>query len=412
MKLTEGKTIKGKLSFVPNKTKDLENLIIKELYIDSSKWYIDEIKVKKGNWIVASKKRDQDLEWKVTGDNQQLMSGHAKRENDFLFAENQTFSVEVKIKRLAFEFDIEKAIYNISKNMPDFKFSNRQPIFKPGSGNALEISTFDAHFGKLAAEFETGYRNYDLKIAAKDYKYGYQNLINWSLPFQAEKAFVPIGQDIFHIDNMAGKTTRGEHTMDVDGRVTKVAEVVLEVMLQMIYELRRLHPVKIIWSPGNHDYFASYMLCMTIKEHFKNDDFVEVDLSQKKVGKNIHKCELWGKTLVGFTHRIVNRHALWVNELAQSFPNEWSKSVFREWHYGDQHKKKTIHVSTETVGGVNLRQLTALSPVDKWHTENLFTDAIPGSEGYMWSKTKGVFLNMISWTGQYEKYRNKLINQK
>jgi hypothetical protein len=64
------------------------------------------------------------------------------------------------------------------------------------------------------------------------------------------------------------------------------------------------------------------------------------------------------------------------------------------------------------MGGVVLRQLTALSPVDKWHTDNLFTDAVPGGEGYIWNKTKGVTANFMAWTGQYEKYRNKLTKSK
>ena len=51
-----------------------------------------------------------------------------------------------------------------------------------------------------------------------------------------------------------------------------------------------------------------------------------------------------------------------------------------------------------THGGVICRQLTALSPIDVWHFENLFTDAVPGGEAYLWSKTKGIFSNFVAWT--------------
>lgn len=65
----------------------------------------------------------------------------------------------------------------------------------------------------------------------------------------------------------------------------------------------------------------------------------------------------------------------------------------------------------DTQGGVLLRQLTALSPVDRWHFENLFTDAIPGGEAFLWDKDYGVFTNISAWTGQYEKNRNKLVKK-
>ena len=51
-----------------------------------------------------------------------------------------------------------------------------------------------------------------------------------------------------------------------------------------------------------------------------------------------------------------------------------------------------------TEGSVALRQLTALSPIDFWHYENLFTDAVPGGESFLWSKTNGVFANFTAWT--------------
>jgi len=112
---------------------------------------------------------------------------------------------------------------------------------------------------------------------------------------------------------------------------------------------------------------------------------------------------LWGNLLVGWTHRIVGRYNTWSNELAQAFPELWGKSKFREWHHGDQHKKHNVKiVPLFTSGGVVCRQITALSPVDKWHFENLFTDAVPGGESFLWSKDVGVFANFMVWTGQYE----------
>lgn len=402
--------------------------IIKEHEIDMNLFYVYSFRVKKGSWDTAAKKRDQELSWtneiqktetkdskgKVTGtkykDNIQMMQGYSKHYPEFMVHDNKNNSIEVTFKRKPIEFDLIQSYENIIKNMPAFPYTRRKPIFNPGSGNALELSTFDAHFGKLAAEVETGYRNYDLKIAHHDYKFVADDLINYALPFEPELCILPVGQDIFHMDNMAGHTTGGSHTLDVDGRVTKVNDVVFATVVGIILKLRKLAPVKIIWSPGNHDHFASYMLCHSIAQYFRKDPRIEVDMELPKEGKEIHKCVLWGKTLVGFTHRIVGRHSNWANELAQAFPEEWAKSTFREWHHGDQHKKRTVKVHpVDTMGGVVLRQLTALSPVDKWHTDNLYTDAVPGGEAFILNKEKGVIANFMAWTGQYEKYRNELV---
>ena len=326
------------------------------------------------------------------------------RQSDSDQAESYTnYQIKVWLKKKI--ITLEESFKDIIKNIPTFEYSSKIPKFKPGNGIALELSTFDAHFQKLAWEQETGYRNYDLDIASKDYTYVNDQLLSWALPYAPEQIFYVIGQDLYHTDNMAGHTTNGDHTLDVDGRITKVHRKIFEITIQNILKARAVAPVRVIWSPGNHDYLASYMLCFAIEQYFREDQYVTVD-----IGYNPKKAILWGNLLVGFTHRIVGKHNVWSNELAQMFPDLWAKSVFREWHHGDQHKKQDVKaVPTYTSGGVLMRQLTALSPVDKWHAENVFTDAVPGGEAFLWSKTQGVFANFIAWTGQYENNRNKLV---
>jgi len=119
------------------------------------------------------------------------------------------------------------------------------------------------------------------------------------------------------------------------------------------------------------------------------------------LGENPRKARLWGTSLVGWTHMLTGRHQAWANELAQAFPEEWaaSKNGYREWQHGHKHKKgevKTFPIVTQ--GGVLMRQLTALSPIDYWHYDNLYTDAVPGGESFVMHKTKGMVANFTSWT--------------
>lgn len=327
-----------------------------------------------------------------------------------LQATNYQLKVEIYVERI---FSSKEDILQQYKELitelptvplPDIK--RRRGIVQ--NGIAAELAIFDTHFGKLAWKDETGYRHYDTKIASEDYSNVTNRCLDLINPYKPEKIFFIIGEDLYHIDNMASHTTQGEHTLDVDGRITKIHKIVFMNVRNAIYKASTMATVEGIWIPGNHDYLASYMLAFALKEHFKDNKRVNIDIDV-----NPRKARLWGNLLVGWTHRIVGKHTVWSNELAQAFPEMWGKSVFREWHFGDQHKKQNTKViPIFTSGGVLCRQMTALSPVDQWHTENVFTDAIPGGEAYIWSKETGVFANFIAWTGQYDTARNEIIDKK
>lgn len=399
--------IKGQVS-----NKDGSNpieIIMKKHNIDKNIWYVDSFKIKDGKWNTAAKKREQELTWTRETDNNgnpvQMMVGKSKHFPEFMMAENKTYSIEITFKRKPIENDILESFKELVKRMPKVeKFGRR--MNNSNNGIAAELTTFDAHIGKLADEMETGYRNYDTNIAIKDYIYTSQKNLDLITPHKPEKIFYILGQDLYHVDNMQAHTTHGSHSMDVDGRLPKVHKKVFTISRDNIANASKIAPVEVIWIPGNHDYIASYMLALALKAHFSNDPNITID-----IGENPRKARLWGNLLVGWTHRIVGKHNVWSNELAQAFPELWGKSVFREWHHGDQHKKMVTKVTpVATAGGVVCRQITALSPVDRWHSDNVFTDAVPGGESFLWSKDEGVFANFMSWTGQYEKHRKKLVS--
>jgi hypothetical protein len=394
------KTTKIAGAEIPKEVDDFAKL----LGVDQNIWEVSTYTIKDGRWTVCSKYRDQDLTFKDG-----VMDGHAIRKNDWIAVENKTYSISVTFKRKSVESNMKEIMQGIVDNMSSFGFPTlrkRKSIIEKGV--AAELALYDAHFGKLAWKNETGYRHYDVKIATQDYMYAAEKALDLIIPHHPEKIFYIIGQDQFHVDNMASHTTQGDHTLDVDGRLPKIIPIVFGTVRDIIYKACQVAPVEVIWIPGNHDYVASFSLGLILKEHFRLNPRVTVDVSE-----NPRKARLWGNLLVGWTHRITSKHTVWSNELAQEFPELWGKSFFREWHHGDQHKKQTVKVTPIfTSGGVVCRQMTALSPVDQWHSANVFTDAIPGGEAYLWSKTTGVFANYTIWTGQYDKNRNELVNKK
>jgi len=288
-----------------------------------------------------------------------------------------------------------EAIEALIKTIPRFKFSNFKPTnYGSRSGYAGIMALIDAHLGKFAWGKELNGRDYDLKSACEDYLYCTQENLSYMSPFKPEIIYYILGQDLMHTENYEGKTPKGGNILDVDNRLPKIIQKAKEVVLKSLYECRKVAPVEVLWVPGNHDMYSSLWMAHLVEEHFKDDKYLTVDL-----GPAVRKARLWGTTLVGWTHVLTGRHQSWANELAQSFPDLWAKSIYREWQHGHKHKKgevKTFPIVTQ--GGVLMRQLTALSPIDFWHYDNLYTDAVPGGEAFVMHKKKGMVANFVSWT--------------
>lgn len=302
------------------------------------------------------------------------------------------FHVAVWLRRKRTE-PLRNAIADLIAEIPKFKYS-AVPKFQVRSGVALEIAIVDAHMAKMAWAAETGRRDYDTKIAIKDYESVIEQSLATGSIYKPEKIIFVVGHDLMHIENYQGVTPMARHILDTDSRFQKVAKAAFEINMRAVYRCRSLAPVEVVWIPGNHDPHASMWICMLLEQHFKDDSHVTVDVSPMK-----RKARLWGNLLVGFTHEISGKQTSWANELAQAFPILWGQSKWREWHHGHKHKKNEIKVAPIlTHGGVLCRQLTALSPIDAWHFENLFTDAVPGGESFLWSKDQGVFANFTAWT--------------
>ena len=392
------------LGYVSGQAKSLEELL-KKAGVDLRIWEVETFEIKDSSWDVTMKNIKKDITYKdgkKKGVDKQTPGGDT--------VTNKQYYIKARLKKRTDYIEI--ILPDLIKDIGEYQFTHYIPKHNKGTGIALEMGLLDAHLGKLAWMSETGYRNYDLQISAEDYVYAVDKVLNWSSTEKLEKMFYIVGQDMFHVDNLKNHTTSGEHAMDVDGRLPKVIRKAQSILFESIHRCREVSPVEIIWSPGNHDSLQSLNFCLMLEQYFKDDKFVTVDVD-KNPGFTTRKARLWGNLLVGWTHRIVGKENTWGNELAQAFPELWGQSKLREWHCGDQHKHKVTKTMPEfTSGGVLIRQLTALSPVDKWHFENVFTDAVPGGEAFLWSKDNGVFTNYTAWTSQYELFRNELMNKK
>ena len=107
----------------------------------------------------------------------------------------------------------EKVNKFVEQHSPDYTPIARK---KQSDPHLLVINPADIHIGKYASHVETG-DEYNSEIAVKRVMDGIYGLINKSQGFQIEKILFCIGNDVLHIDNVYGTTTKGT-PQDTDGK--------------------------------------------------------------------------------------------------------------------------------------------------------------------------------------------------
>jgi hypothetical protein len=326
-------------------------------------------------------------EWKIT----------KKVVNFWDMGKHRNWQVKVWLeKRMA--TNIEEAMDRLVERIPKFEYSAYRPLAVQEhgkSGNMAIIANFDVHLGKLAWDVETGQGDYDMKISVEHFNHVTDTNLDRVRIFKPDKIIFILGQDMMHYENLEGVTPQGRNILDTDGRLAKLQDVAIDVTVNNIMKCRAVAPVEVILVQGNHDSTSSLWLSKVLRAWFREDKFVEVDCQPK-----LRKARLWGNTFIGLAHQI-NPTKMPYNamEFSTQFKELWAQADYRECLFGHKHKKNTWAVGQiATHGKMLFRQLTALSPIDFWHYENMFIDAVPGGEALVYSKDHGCIANFTEWT--------------
>ena len=272
------------------------------------------------------------------------------------------------------------------KAPPKPKLSKR----KKKDPHLLEVSIFDAHFGKLAWSPETR-SNYDLDLARKAWLNGVHDLVHKTSNFEYDRILLPIGNDFFHVNNKMMTTLSGT-PQDADGRLQKIFEVGEEAVINTVDYLRNIAPVDVLYVAGNHDETTSYFLSRVLKAYFSNDKDVSVDSSPQ-----MHKYYRYGVTMLGFDHGDKIKPAMLPMIMAHEEPQMWAETLYREWHTGHLHTKEdTIYQPSRTHAGVIHRRLPSISGTDAWHFGKGYNCNTRACEAYIFNKETGPTGHMTS----------------
>jgi hypothetical protein len=268
----------------------------------------------------------------------------------------------------------------ISEYSPRYEPIKRQ---KGKSPHLLIINPADIHIGKYANKKETG-EKYNSKVAIQRVLEGVEGLIQKSKGFDIDKVLFCIGNDVLHIDNVYGTTTKGTH-QDTDGKWWEHYELALGLYVRCVEILRQIAPVDVIHSMSNHDYQSGFHLAHTLKAWFRLADDVTFDVSVAH-----RKYYTYGKSLIGLEHgdgaKMDNLPLL----MAQEKPLLWSKTSRRYWYlHHIHHKVKHKWRDGKDFIGVTVEYMRSPSSADSWHARKGYTGAPKAVEGFLHHKEYG-----------------------
>jgi len=314
-------------------------------------------------------------EWDVTAKTEDGFDTHTNKQTKLKF----TFERKIPI---AVDDGISMFLKNRIKS-PKFKKIKRKP---PKDPHMLEISMPDAHFGMMAWEEECG-ENYDSKIASKLFVEAGKTLLNRSAGYNIDQIVIPIGNDLFHMNDITGLTPKKKNKLDVDNRIAKVFNYVLNAYTDLIAFCREYAPVSVIWVKGNHDPESSYYAAKTLEYYYKGEGAEDVVFD---TAPEPQKHIVYGKNLVAWTHGDEEPHRDLPGVMLGKWPLDTGKALFREWHLGHFHKKKEMFsvLGDEMRAGVRIRIIPSLSAKDYWHTSKGYM-SIRSAEAYLFSKDNG-----------------------
>lgn len=293
------------------------------------------------------------------------------------------FQVKAKLKRrtIADDLSLQKEVLMEEMKLYSPKVEKKEYDFKD-SNCMLEISLFDLHLGKMANQAESG-ENYDIKIAERRVKKAVNELlkrVNLSL---VKKIFLPIGNDLIHIDNMKA-TTFNDTPVETDTRFHKLVKTARRILIEIIDELSLIAPVDVVVVVGNHDTTVTWMLGEVLDAWYANNPNVQVNNAPK-----LRKYYKFGKNGFQLTHGDIEKHMDLGMIFATEQPKLWSDTEFRFCQLGHFHKQKKInYISMDSHQGFQIQILPSLSATDRWHANKGFL-GLKQAKAFLYHPTEG-----------------------
>lgn len=264
------------------------------------------------------------------------------KDNEDVIKRIKSGQIKVHLKQKKFEFTEESMNELLEK-------ANIKPVWVDESvdkpSGLLELTLTDMHMGKNTYA---------------DYKPQQDKIMRWIRSKEWEEILIPIGNDLFHWDNVNGTTTAGTQ-VGFEPNLELAWEDAIKFYFPIIEEaIRKSVDVYIPYIKGNHDATLGWAFSKMMEKTFPQ---ANVDTTI-----NNYKLHTWKQIAIGLSHgnepKDFNKYSKIFNDL---YRIELAKAEVREIHLGDKH-----HQMITDEFGIVTRGLSTASKLDNWHYNNGF----------------------------------------
>lgn len=349
-----------------------ENEATIEIHSDSSQTSTQKIRLKnselKNPRDIMAKHGYNNLDWELLSCKNSIWNAQST-EKGTIDLYSSKITVKPKFNGITFD-DIEKHFKNLKPS-----FIGKQHFTK---GNKIfELPIMDLHIGKLAWIDDSG-ENFDSKILKKIYLEVISQVYEKIKDEEFDYILFPVGNDLLNIDNLEGNTTGGTR-QDNDGRLHKMFNLAVDLMVETIAKLQEIAPVKVIFVAGNHSKMAEFYITRYLEAYFRNCKDITFD--SRPIKRKYHR---YGNTLIGFSHGETEKKRIEVLMQVEA-KKDWGETEYHEFHLGHLHSEQT-----REVGGVIIRSLPSITLTDNWHFESGYVGAIRKLQCFVIDKEEGI----------------------
>lgn len=238
------------------------------------------------------------------------------------------------------------------------KIGSRRTVPKTAQTNfdTCVISYSDVHVGCKSWDGEGSVEEHIQDV--------YQALVDCAefASTMASRAVLIVGGDYLHVDTAGGTTTKGTQVGSPDEIFNTFPQGLRLLIESVEYLAEKFSSVEVICVSGNHDKVVGFTLAHCLKAYFRKWTQVYIDADPDPV-----KYRLYGNVLIGTSHGENTKDIDVPANMAIEAKSLWSQCNIAEFFLHHLHHERVLEK-----GGVIVRRLPALAPLDRYAKTNGF----------------------------------------
>lgn len=230
--------------------------------------------------------------------------------------------------------------------------------------NILVVNLTDLHLGRLSWAVETGFGNYDIKIATEIVDEAVDILLKRAAGYQIEKIVFLLGGDYFNYNtsNPFPQTVNGT-PQESDVRQAKMFRIGRKLACKQIERFAEHATTEVIVVSGNHDDELIFGLGEVLEAKYENNDNIIINNLPTK-----RKYFQYGTNLIGTSHGKYEKKTDLPMLMANEAKKMWAETDHRYFHLGHRH-----HEVVEDKQGVLLLTSPTAAEVDSHEAKMGYT---------------------------------------